>query len=158
MSNSQEKTSVNTRNIEFEDLIREEKSNLDVSVLESYDFIPISTMLTADDIWMIKKVKSQGKRVYVNKGPPYVELRGGEWELALYVIGEATRDIVIGLVGAWIYDKLRAWNEAKKSNPGSRVKQPGVKLKFYLKKSKKHIVIEGEADDVLKALDKIKEE
>lgn len=145
--------------IELRELLASEKMKIDGSGLESFDFVPISKMLTADDVWLIKKMKKEGKKVYLPVAEPvYSEMRGGEWELASMIISEAAKGVVIGLVSMWIYDKIANWRKAKNDNPGSGVKQPGVKLKFYFTKTKKYAEIEGESEAALKALDKLKKD
>jgi hypothetical protein len=143
--------------VEPNELLTNEKTHLDLTTLESYDLIPISKTLTMDDVWLIKKVKKEGRTLYL---PPsdrtYVEMRGGEWELVLFIVSEAAKDVVLGLIAAWIYDKVADWRKAKTENPGSGIKQPDVKSRLYFRKTKKYIEMDGDADAVLRALDKLK--
>ena len=148
------------RSIEPEELFHEQKIELDISNLASYDLISPSKLLSSDDVWLIKNVKAQGKKVYVAKDErKYVELRGGEWEIALTIVGESIKVIVLGLISRWIYDKVKNWKKEKEENsPSSGIEQPRVKIGLYFTKTKKHVELEGDADSVLKALDKLKKD
>jgi len=159
MSDGTEPNCLKIIDIEPEELLLREHSELDISTLGSYDLVPISRLLSFDDVWLIKKVRSEGNKVYLpNKERKYVELRGGEWELALTFVGASIKVIVLGLITRWIYDKVNNWKQAKAEKPGSGIKQPGVKIRLYFTKSKKYIEVEGDAEAALKALDKLKKD
>jgi hypothetical protein len=142
--------------IELQQVLDNHGIEIGSSEVKSYDFMAVSNMLTGDDIWFLKKVKSQGITVYAPKERFYTEMRGGTWELALMLVGEAARDIVLALAASWIYDKAKTWRETKKKKSDTDIKEPQVRMKLYLTKTKELIEIEGDADSAIRVLKKLR--
>jgi len=147
--------------ITFNDLLKRYNRQLDDSITKSNDVIVIpNTRLSADDIQIIKRIRNNDKKVHIpdSEKIKYKEFRGGEFELALMVINQTVVPLVIGIVSAWIYDKIKGYSTLKKDTKNDDLKRPPFKLEFYFTKNEKYVNLEGEADDILKALDKIKKD
>lgn len=152
---------IKKEDIEINDVLRKHNINLDDTVLTKNDVVVIpnqwgekSALLTADDIYVIKELRGTGRKIHVQdqEKMKIQDFRGGEFELAMMIVNEAIKPVLISIVSAWIYDKIKSYREAKKEAPESKVQPPKFKLKYYFTKNKKFVEIEGDAEEAAKIL------
>lgn len=147
--------------ISINDLLKQYDKQLDDSVIKLNDVIIVPhTRLSSDDVIIIKRMRANNKKVHIPDAEQvqYQEFRGGEFELALIMIVNQTAiPILTNIVSSWIYDKVKGYS-AKEKTKNDNLNIPPFKLEFYITKDKKYIKLEGQADDVLKGLDKIKKD
>ncbi len=118
-------------------------------------------MLNSDDVTMIKRLRNNSKKVHIHNydDRKYVELRGGEFELALMLIDKLAIPIIVSLTTLWISKRLESWKaEKKETSPDSIVDPPDFKMELYIKDKQRYIKIDGDAETALKELKKLQDD
>jgi len=157
---------IKTKNVEINDLLKKQGIDAKDVDLTSNDVVVIPTLrgdkhlLSADDVYVVKKLREGNKKVHtVNQdNKQYHEFRGGEFTLAMMIVNEVAKPILLGLAAAWIYDTIKNYKEARKQSSESKIETPKFKLKYYFTKSKKYVEVEGDADEVKKIIDSLKDD
>lgn len=148
------------RQIEWNDLMREEGIQISDSSITENDVIVIPKVkLSEDDIVVIKKIRASNKKVLVHNldQTQFKDFRGGEFALALLVVTSVVIPIITAVVANWIMGRMDNWKMKKKENEKSEVTPPDFKMEFYVADKKKYVKIEGDSETSLKALDKLKD-
>ena len=105
-------------------------------------------------ITVIKKMKAEVEKLYIAKRKDqlkYADFRGGEYEYPLILMKEVVAPVVLGIISAWIYEKIREYRKAKKSDPKNPlIREPRVKVRGYIIDSEKYFEIEGSATEAVK--------
>lgn len=136
------------RNIEFKDEYLK------------YDFmvIPNST-ITIEDISLIKEIRENNNLVILNSDKlTYTDFRGGEYELVTFAVSEHGLKILIPVISNLLTYKITSYFERKKISTTKNMKIPRIRFSIHRTEKDERITIEGEVEDVLKFLDKLKAE
>ncbi len=145
--------------IPLDSLLEEINIKIDESIIESDSIIVIpQPELNSDDVTLIKRLRSNNKKVHIHdfENRKYVELRGGEFDLALMIIDKMAIPIIVSLTTMWIGKRLQAWKDEKKEiAPDSLVDAPDFKMEYYIKNDKRYVKIKGDAETALKELKKL---
>ena len=135
------------RNIEFKDEY----------LKNDFMVIPNSTM-TVEDISLIKKIRENNKLVILNsENLTYRDFRGGEYDIVTFIVREIGLPILVGSLSGLITYKIASHLDGKKISGAENLKMPRFRLSIHRTEKEEHIIIEGEADDVLKSLEKLRE-
>lgn len=145
-------------NISLEKLLTERNIQFKDEYLKN-DFMVIpNSAMTIEDISLIKKIRENNKLVILNSDNlTYRDFRGGEYELATFLVREVGFPIMLGILSGLVTYKIISHHEGKKISGAENLKMPRFRLSIHRTEKEEHIVIEGEADDVLKSLEKLEE-
>jgi len=153
---------VEEKNISLDSLLEEINITLDQSKIDTDSIIVVpQPQLNSDDVTMIKRLRANNKKVHIHdfENRKYVEMRGGEFDLALMIIDKFAIPIIVSLTTMWIGKRLQAWKDEKKEvAPDSLVDPPDFKMEFYIKNNERYVKIEGDAETALNELKKLQDD
>ena len=114
--------------------------------------IPNST-LSIEDIMLIKKIMQKHKVSILDlDNKQYRDFRGGEYEIATFVVTHVVLPLLVGLLGSLIHSKIQSHFKGKQETGNEKIKMPRFSISIYRKDKNELIKLKGEAEDVLKAL------
>ena len=117
------------------------KENIEISseVITENGIIIIPKQIKQKDyldsysISIIKKMKMQIEKVHIAKRKDelkYSDFRGGEYELPLMLMKEFVIPIFIGIISAWLYDKIKNYKKSKEIDPKNPlIQEPKIKVR-----------------------------
>lgn len=150
------------RTIPLNSFLQEINIELDNSILEKNPIIVIPNhMLNSDDVTIIKRLRNNKQKVHIHnyENRKYIEMRGGEFELALMIIDKFAIPLIVSITTMWIGNRIKSWKDQKnESAPDSLVDPPDFKMEYYIKDDKKYVKIEGDADTALRELKKLQDD
>ena len=113
--------------------------------------------MTMDDIDIIKAIRQDNQIHILNyDNLTYRDFRGTEYNLATFFVSEVGFPILIACLSSFITFKIKAYTEKKKKASSNHFKMPQIHINIHRTKKEERITIEGNADDVLKILERLK--
>lgn len=157
---------LNIENIDLNVILKKQEIDDNDVDLKSSDVMVVPKsrkgrqLLSADDVYIVKKLRGENIKVQIlnQDKKEYHEFQGGEFELAMMIVNDFAKPILLGLVSAWIYDIIKQYEKTRKESPESKAKVPKIKVKYYFLKSKKYVEIEGGFDEVTEVIKSLKDD
>lgn len=95
--------------------------------------IPNST-LSIEDVTLIKKIRQKHKIEILNfEDKQYKDFRGGEYEIATFVVTNVVLPLLVGLLGSLIYSKIQSHFKGKQETGNEESKMPRFSVSIYRK-------------------------
>ena len=144
---------IKSEKISLEKLLTDQKIEFKNEYLKN-DFMVIpNSNMTIEDISLIKQIRENNKVVILNDDNlTYKDFRGGEYNIAMFIVSEIALPILIGCFIGLITHKIIAHDKGKKMSGADNLKIPRFQISIHRPEKNERVTISGEPDDVLKAL------
>jgi hypothetical protein len=153
------------RTITLTELLKNEKATISEEDVRKRTVVIVPSQYGEKDIIQVYSIaptkeimRKAGNSViaYRNKESKVADFRGGEYVLPLFILQNIALPIFVGIISAWIYDKIKDYKKQKEKEPENPlVKEPLVKVRGYLTEQSKYFEIEGPATDTVKEITKL---
>lgn len=127
--------------------------------LQEECMVILNSTLSIEDVMLIKKIRQNHKVAILNlENKQYKDFRGGEYEIATFVVTNVVLPLLVGLLGSLIKEKIQSHFKGKQETSNEKIKMPRFTLSIYRKDKNELIKLEGESEEVLEALKKLDED
>jgi hypothetical protein len=150
--------------VTLEKILAEEKISIDNRVFNENKVIVVTDRfkdidyIDASTAPIIKEIKNKIGKVHIASRNPefqYTEFREAQYNLPLIILEKVVLPFVLGIASNRICKWIDKYREDKKMEPQNNlIKEPTVKIRYYVTDDKKYFEITGPATDVVKEISK----
>lgn len=147
------------KQLSLQEYLTSRKIEFKEEYLQKDCLVVTNSTITVEDVMFIKQIRQKTEVTILNlENKSYQDFRGGEYEIATFVVSAFLIPLVVTLLGSFIQSKIQSYKKTKEETGNDKLKIPRFSAKLFNLTKKELIELEGEAEDVLKALKELRDD